>query len=241
MIFHGFRKTTLLDYPGHVAAIAFVGGCNLRCPYCHNSGLVLNKDCPDIFSEEDVLSFLRKRAGLIDGLCISGGEPTLYEELPAFIRKVKQDGFLVKLDTNGTNPKMLRLLLSEKLTDYVAMDIKASPEHYPQVTGFTGVSYDTIRETVSLLLSSDTTYEFRTTIVRELHDVDMIRDIAREIKGCKRYFLQNYKDSGDILIEAMVGEDKDCQAEPLLSSFSAEETALLLEAARECIPDTELR
>lgn len=241
MIFHGFQKTTLLDYPGHVAAIAFVGGCNLRCPYCHNSGLVLNKDCPDIFSEKDVISYLRKRAGLIDGLCISGGEPTLYEELPAFIRRVKQERFLVKLDTNGTNPKMLRLLLSEKLVDYVAMDIKASPERYQQITGFTGVSYDTIRESVALLLDSAIEYEFRTTIVQELHDEDMIRDITREIKGCKRYFLQNYKDSGEILIKTMAGEGKDCQAEPLLSSFSEEEAVLLLEAARECIPETKLR
>lgn len=241
MIFHGFQKTTLLDYPGHVAAIAFVGGCNLRCPYCHNSGLVLNENCPDTFSEEDVLSFLKKRAGLIDGLCISGGEPTLYTDLPDFICRVRQEGFLVKLDTNGTNPAMLRLLLRENLVDYVAMDIKASPERYRQITGFTEVSYDNIRESISLLLDSDIEYEFRTTIVQELHDADMIRNITREIKGCKRYFLQNYKDSGDILIRAMARDEKKCQTERLLSPFHEEEALLLLQAARECVPVTELR
>lgn len=241
MIFQGFQKTTLLDYPGHVAGIVFVGGCNLRCPYCHNSRLVRNENNPDAFSEEEVLSFLRKRTGLIDGLCISGGEPTLYTELPAFIRRVKQLGFLVKLDTNGTNPDMLRLLLQEQLLDYVAMDIKASKERYQQITGFAGISYERIQESLSLLLSSDMEYEFRTTVVRELHDADMIRDIATEIKGCKRYYLQNYKDSGDVLIHAMMQVETGCQPEPLLSSFSEEEAMLLLQAARESVPHTELR
>lgn len=241
MIFHGFQKTTLLDYPGHVAAIAFVGGCNLRCPYCHNSGLVLNENELDTFSEEDVISFLRKRAGVIDGLCVSGGEPTLYRELPDFIRRVKQEGFLLKLDTNGTNPDMLRLLLEENLLDYVAMDVKASPEGYQQITGFTGVSYDKIRKSISLLLASDIDYEFRTTIVRELHNADMIRGIAAEITGCRRYYLQNYKDSGDILIDVMAQDDMNCQAEPLLSSFDDEKAMELLEAAREYVPETELR
>lgn len=241
MIFHGFQKTTLLDYPGHIAAIVFVNGCNFRCPYCHNSSLVLASDNGQTYSENDILSFLRKRKGLTEGLCISGGEPTLYKELPAFIQKVKQEGFFVKLDTNGTNPEMLHLLLKEKLIDYVAMDIKASPERYQQITGFTGIPYESIQASIALLLSSDIDYEFRTTIVREFHDADMIRDITNQIKGCRRYYLQNYNDSGDILIHAIIQRDNDSQTEPVLSAFSKEQAAHLLHIARENIPNAELR
>ena len=135
MNIHGFITLTLLDYPEHLAASIFLGGCNLRCPFCQNGNLVLSPDNEPSISEEEVLAFLKKRSGILEGVCISGGEPTLYRELPDFIEKVKALGYLVKLDTNGTNPEMLRFLYENHLLDYIAMDIKTQPEQYAKVSG----------------------------------------------------------------------------------------------------------
>lgn len=198
MIIQGIQKLTLLDYPGKLATTVFLGGCNFRCPFCHNASLVLSPSSKGCMSEDELFEFLESRKGKIAAVCISGGEPTLYSDLPLFISKIKEMGFLVKLDTNGSNTEMIYSLLSDELIDYVAMDIKSSKDGYDEATGGE-VDLDAIEQSVMLLLNSDIEYEFRTTVVRELHTAEHIRDIAEWIRGAKRYYLQTYKDSGDIL------------------------------------------
>ena len=194
MKFCGLNKTTLLDYPGCVSATIFVGGCNFRCPFCHNGDLVLKSSEIRGYSEEEVLAVLEKRKNVLEGVCITGGEPTLYEKLPEFIEKVKTLGYKVKLDTNGSNPQMLCELLQNKLIDYVAMDIKASEENYYKVCGVP-VDMDKIRKSVELLKEGKVSYEFRTTIVRELHTEEDILKIGEWILGAENYFLQSYQES----------------------------------------------
>jgi len=205
MIIHGLQKLTLLDYPGHTACTVFTGGCNYRCPYCHNAALVLNPHDQPVMEEESFFSFLKKRRGLLDGVAITGGEPTLLADLPVFIRKIRELGFKVKLDTNGTNPAMLAALLEEKLVDYVAMDIKTSPERYAAVTGVPGCSTKAVEQSVKLLMDGDTDFEFRTTVVRELHRPEDFEAIGRWLAGAPRYFLQAFKDSGGLLQEGLSG------------------------------------
>lgn len=201
MFFAGFQKLTLLDYPEKVACILFTMGCNFRCPFCHNASLVRAENKAEI-SEEDVLSFLKKRKGVMDGVCISGGEPLLYDGLGDFIKKVKALGYSVKLDTNGSLPEKLKALVREGLVDYVAMDIKNSFESYDKTTGIK-TDLNNIKESLAFLLSGTVEYEFRTTLVKELHtDADM-ESIGKMIKGAKRYFLQNFVDSGDVLCDNM--------------------------------------
>lgn len=201
MFFAGFQKLTLLDYPEKVACILFTMGCNFRCPFCHNASLVRAEEKPQI-TEEEVLAFLKKRKGVMDGVCISGGEPLLYEELGDFIRKVKSLGYSVKLDTNGSFPERLKSLVREGLVDYVAMDIKNSFDNYDKTTGIK-TDLNNIKESIDFLMSGAVRYEFRTTLVKELHTYENMESIGKMIKGAKRYFLQNFKDSGDVLCENM--------------------------------------
>jgi len=197
MNFAGLQKMTLMDYPQVVSCIIFTQGCNFRCPFCHNSSLVDGVYENEI-TETEILDFLEKRKGLLDGVVISGGEPLLHSEIYSFIKKVKELGFLVKLDTNGSNPDLLKKLVEEKLVDYVAMDIKNSPEEYSLASG-TEKFLDKITESKDFLLQNLVDYEFRTTIIKGIHTKDSLLSAAKWISGAKRYFLQNYKDSGEIL------------------------------------------
>ena len=194
MKFCGLSKTTLLDYPGCVSATIFVGGCNFRCPFCHNGDLVLCSNELPRYTEEEIFAFLKKRKNVLEGVCVTGGEPTLYNELPEFIRKIKELGYKVKLDTNGSNPKMLRELVKEKLVDYVAMDIKASICHYDKVCGVL-VDIEKIKESVDFLKEKNVSYEFRTTIVKELHSKEDIIEIGKWILGAENYYLQSYQET----------------------------------------------
>lgn len=205
----GLMKTTLLDFPGRVACTVFLPGCNMRCPFCHNPRVVFGKD--EIIPTEDVLSFLKKRQGVLDGVCITGGEPTLYGgALKAFIKEIKSLGFLVKLDTNGTSPSLLRELFSEGLLDYVAMDIKSAltKEAYETACGC-AVDLDSIKESIALISESGADYEFRTTVVSEIHTEDDILSAARCLAGKKRYFLQSFVDSGDLIEKEIVFSEMD--------------------------------
>ena len=199
MLINGLQKLSLLDYPGRLAATVFTGGCNLRCPFCHNAPLVLRPNEGERISEKEVLSFLEKRRGILDGVCITGGEPLLQEELADFIVKVRELGFLVKLDTNGTFPERLSSLIRRGLVDYVAMDIKNSFEKYPQTVGIPNFNPAPVFESAALLIRGSLPYEFRTTLVRAFHAEEDIENIGRAIRGAKNYFLQNFEDSGDLV------------------------------------------
>ena len=179
----GLQKTTLLDFPGHVACTIFTGGCNFRCPFCHNSDL-LDNGADDDYTEEEVFEFLHKRKRVLEGVCITGGEPTLQPDLEDFIRKVRELGLAVKLDTNGYKPELLKDLCQKGLLDYVAMDIKASRDHYGEVAGAPGLNMELVDESIAFLLSGITPYEFRTTVVRGLHTAEDFRKIGPWIKGC---------------------------------------------------------
>ena len=199
MLIGGFQKLTLLDFPGKVACILFTPGCNFRCPFCHNGGLVSHVDPSAFLTEGEVLSYLKKRAGLLDGIVVTGGEPLLQQGLEDFLSQVKSMGYAVKLDTNGSFPDRLKAIVEAGLADYVAMDIKNSPEKYPLTAGCESVSMEAINESIRYLLSGKVDYEFRTTVTAELHTPKDIEAIARQIRGAKRYFLQNFKDSGDLV------------------------------------------
>lgn len=195
----GFQKLTLLDFPGKVACILFTPGCNFKCPFCHNGGLVTHIDPQTFLTQEEVLSYLKKRIGLLDGIVITGGEPLLQEGVESFLTQVKAMGYAVKLDTNGTFPRKLKMLAEAGLVDYVAMDIKNTPEKYSLTAGCPGLSLDAVQESISYLLSNAVDYEFRTTVTAELHTPQDIGAIAKWIAGAKRYYLQNFKDSGDLV------------------------------------------
>ncbi len=190
----GLQKTTLVDYPGQVAATVFLTGCNFRCPFCYSSELVLPekiKKQPKI-SEKELFDFLGGRRGLLEGIVICGGEPTCNEDLPEFIKKIKEMGFLVKLDTNGSNPRMLKNLVDERLVDYVAMDIKAPKRKYQEVAGIK-INIKDIEESIRILEEGTVDYEFRTTVVPTLHSREDIIEIAKWIGSAKRFFLQNFR------------------------------------------------
>ena len=207
----GLQKTTLLDFPGHVAATIFTGGCNFRCPFCHNSDL-LGQDAEAAFSEEEVLKFLTKRRGILEGVAITGGEPTLQPDLRSFIQKVRELGYKIKLDTNGSRPDVLRALCEEGLIDYVAMDIKTCKERYPLVSGIPSLQIEGIIESVDFLKQSSIPYEFRTTVVRELHSAEDFVRIGEWIAGCSNYYLQNFVDSDHILVSGF----SSCSKEELM-------------------------
>ena len=228
MRIHGFQKMTLLDYPGKVAATVFTGGCNFRCPFCHNALLVDGLDEAPVFDEEEVLTHLKKKAGLLDGVAITGGEPLLQKDIGAFLMKLRDFGYQIKLDTNGSFPDRLADLVEKGLVDYEAVDIKNRPEKYAETVGVKDFDLAPVRETVDLLLSGRVDYEFRTTVVRQFHTVEDIAAAAAWIRGARRYFLQNFVDSGNLLVPGCTGVPQ-------------EEMEEMAKAARAFVPETALR
>lgn len=224
----GFQKMTMLDYPGKVACTVFTGGCNFRCPFCHNALLVTEVDECVLWDENEIIEYLYKRKGIIDGVCITGGEPLMQKDIAGFLRKVKGTGLPVKLDTNGSYPEKLRELVAEGLIDYVAMDIKNSKEKYPATVGLEKYDISKVEESVDFLLSGAVDYEFRTTVVKEFHTAADIADITEWISGAKRYFLQGFVDSGNL-----IGEN--------LSAYRPQEMVEICSAAQEKLPNTVLR
>lgn len=200
----GLQKMTLLDYPGKVACTVFLGGCNFRCPFCHNSEL-LGQNAPQFIMADELFAFLQKRQGLLEAVCISGGEPTLQPKLSEFISKIKELNFLVKLDTNGYRPDVLRQLLEDGLLDYVAMDVKNDLEHYPLTCGLNSMDINAIQESLSLLLQVKTKYELRTTVVEQLHNADSFKGITAMLQRlspehkCQKYFLQPFVDRETVI------------------------------------------
>lgn len=201
----GIQRLSLLDYPDQTCCTVFTVGCNYRCPFCHNAAIIEHRPAEKAISEEDVITFLKKRRGLLDGVCISGGEPLLHDDLENFIREIKALGFLVKLDTNGSFPGKLKQLIETGLVDYVAMDIKNSPDLYGRTIGINNYSLESVKESVDLLLLGRVTYEFRTTVVCQFHTSNEILSMARWLKGAERYYLQNFVDSGDVLERGLSG------------------------------------
>ena len=228
MKIYGLNKTTLLDYPGRVAATIFLGGCNFRCPFCQNSSLVLSPDRQSEIPEEEVLSFLKKRKGILEGVCVTGGEPTLSPELPEFLKKIQDLGYPVKLDTNGSRPQVLKDLESRNLIQMTAVDIKACPNNYPSLCGLVHPDLDSIKETVDFLINGSLDYEFRTTVVRELHTEQDFIQIGQWIVGAKAYYLQAYRDSEEVL-------------QPGFSSYSQKELMYFRDILKRTIPLVELR
>ena len=221
MEINGFLKMTLLDFPGKVACTIFCGGCNFRCPFCHNAFLVTELEKAESFSEVEVLNFLNKRQGLLDGVCITGGEPLLQPDLEEFIRKIKSMGFLVKLDTNGYLTDRLQHLVNEGIIDYVAMDIKNSPKKYALTAGLKEIETERIKESVDFLINGKIDYEFRTTVANELHDIEDIKEIGKLIRGAKRYFIQNFEDSGHLIGEGLspVSEENLLKMQQIATDF----------------------
>ena len=207
MKIYGFQKMTLLDFPGRVACTLFTAGCNFRCPFCHNASLVTHIDGEEI-DKEEIFSYLNKRKGLLDGVCITGGEPLLQKDIADFIRSVKEMGFAVKLDTNGSFPEKLKELIDGGLLDYVAMDIKNSKEKYDLTCG-TSVDITVIERSVELLKQGRVDYEFRTTLVKELHSEEDIVSMAKWLSGTRYWFLQGFVDSGDLIEKGLSGHSEE--------------------------------
>lgn len=228
MNIYGLNKTTLLDYPGHLAAVIFLGNCNFRCPFCHNKGLVTELSSSQSLLETDVLDFLLKRKGILEGVCITGGEPTLSKNLPLFIEKIKHMGYLVKLDTNGSNPDVLKVLCNYGLVDYIAMDIKNSKGKYIETSGLNSLDLNRIEDSIYFLMNGTIEYEFRTTVVRELHKKEDFYEIGKWISNCKSYYLQNYKETEGVI-------------SPGFSSYSKDELLDFVEFLLPLIPSISLR
>ena len=235
MLIKGLQKLTLLDYPGRIACTVFLGGCNMRCPFCHNGSLVLPEMMGETIEVEDFLAFLESRVGRLQGVCVSGGEPTLHSDLGELLGKIKEMGFEVKLDTNGTNPEMLSALISDGLVDYVAMDIKNSPEKYEVTAGLSselGIRnsefVDCIKASAALLMEGRVDFEFRTTLVSELHAEDDIRTIGEWLSGEEKYFLQTYRNEGDLIVGGF-------------SSLTKEDSENYLKILKKYIPNAKIR
>ena len=209
MVIHGLNKLTLLDFPEHTACTLFCGQCNFRCPFCQNSSIVIDPDSEPVIPWETIEAFLVKRKGLLTGVCITGGEPTLRPDLRDTIVRIKELGYKVKLDTNGYMPDVLEELIDEKLLDMVAMDIKSSRDSYARACGIINVDTERIGKSVTLLMNSSITYEFRTTMVRGLQTDEDMRSIGAWIRGAKRYYLQHYEDSDLVMDRSMKGFSKD--------------------------------
>ncbi len=223
----GLQKLTLLDFPGKVACTIFTFGCNFRCPFCHNASLVRRNGEADALREKDIFAFLDKRRGILDGVCISGGEPLLHPETPALIKAIHDKGFSVKLDTNGSFPDRLRAVMESHCVDYVAMDIKNAPEKYAETTAAEGI-LEAVRESVGYLKRGTVPYEFRTTVVRQFHNAESIEAIGAWIKGAPHYYLQSFVDSGHLLSDRCSGVPK-------------EEMERYLATARRFVPDAGIR
>lgn len=204
----GLQKMTLLDYPGKVACTVFLSGCNFRCPFCHNSGLLTREEQP-LMEAAEFLAFLSKRHGLLDAVCVSGGEPTLHPGLEDLLRSIKALGFLTKLDTNGSRPDVLKKLVAAGLVDYVAMDVKNSPARYAETAGLPQIDLDSIAESLQFLLSGAVDYELRTTVAAQLHDETSIREMAQWVSSlgggvkAKRFFLQPFTDRDSVLFSGL--------------------------------------
>ncbi len=245
----GIQKLTLLDFPGRLAATIFTPGCNLRCPFCHNASLVdpaelkVTLEETGLLDQQEVLDFLRERFGRLTGLAVTGGEPLMQTGILDFLKQVKDIGYAIKLDTNGTNPERLRALLSAGIVDYVAMDLKNCREKYAATTGLpessTAILYESTLLSARFIRESGVEHEFRTTVVAQLHTVDDIRAIAKDFAGAPAYFLQSFADSGDIL-----GSGCDYNSLPDDQKFTAaprETMEAMQKAAQEFIPNTQLR
>lgn len=217
MLIKGLQKLTLLDFPEKMACTVFTFGCNFRCPFCHNASLVLADRADEhSMTEEDFFDFLSTRRRILEGVCITGGEPTLQPDLPAFIRRVREMGFAVKLDTNGYRPAVLKALVVEGLVDYVAMDVKNSLPRYGETVGITRFDTTPVEESMDFLMEGQVPFEFRTTLVRGLHTREDIRAIGERLAGEERYFLQTFEDSGDLIGQSLSGFDRN-ETEALLS------------------------
>ena len=226
MVLGGLQKLTLLDFPGHVACTVFTLGCNFRCPFCHNALLVEGEDSPT-YDVEEFFSFLQKRKGVLDGVAVTGGEPLLQKDIIPFLQRIKDMGFAVKLDTNGSFPKVLKEILDKNLVDYVAMDVKNAKEKYPLTAGWQG-DISQVEESIRLLMQGSVPYEFRTTTVAQLHTVEDFRSMGKWIRGAQRYYIQQFRESEHILGEGFTPPTE-------------EQMNLYLLAARECIPHAQLR
>lgn len=228
MLLKGLQKLTLLDYPGKVGATVFTGGCNLRCPFCHNASLVVFEKDSDSISEEEFFAFLQKRRGMLESVCVSGGEPTLQGDLIEFIEKIRSLGYLVKLDTNGARPEVLSELIEKGLVNYVAMDIKSSKEGYPSAVGIESFDLSGIEKSIEILKKCKVDFEFRTTVAKGLHTKEDIEGIGKWLEGDVKFFLQTFRDSGDILGEGC-------------SDYSEGEMKEFLEIVKKYLPRAELR
>ncbi len=227
MNIHGLQKMTLLDFPGKVACTVFLGGCDMRCPFCHNFELV-DMNAPAIMDDQELLRFLGGRVGLLDGVAFTGGEPLLRNDLGDVIRKIRDMGFLIKLDTNGNHPDRLKEFLDEGLVDYVAMDVKNSRARYGETIGLPGFDTSNIEESIRILKESNVEYEFRTTVMREYHDEDSFKDIAQMISGAKNYYIQCFIDRDTVPTEG-------------LSAYTADELRGFLEIVKPYVENAGLR
>lgn len=214
MIIKGFQKLTLLDFPGRTACTVFTGGCNFRCPFCHNALLVTKQD-DDYFTEEEIFAHLRLRKNVLDGVAVTGGEPLLQKDIERFLYEIKEEGYAVKLDTNGSFPEKLQGILELGLVDYVAMDIKNCPEKYGATIGLESYDITPVKESIELLKNSSIDYEFRTTVTENFHTVEDMESIAKWISHTPHYFLQNFVDSGNLIDESCRGVSRDTMREML--------------------------
>ena len=228
MKIQGLQKLTLLDFPEKVACTVFTAGCNFRCPFCHNASLVVDIPNEAEMIEEEFLKFLKKRTGILEGVCVTGGEPLLQPDVENFIRKIKELGFLVKLDTNGSFPDKLKDLVKKNLVDYVAMDVKNAPELYGITCGTDERFLEAVRESVSFLKEGNVSFEFRTTVVKHLHTEDSFEKIGQWLRGTDRYYLQKFKDSGDLINGHMQG-------------YEDEEMEKFLEIVQKYVPEARIR
>ncbi len=226
----GIQKLTLLDYPGTVACTVFTAGCNFRCPFCHNAMLVLPEQIEtNYLTDGEMFDFLRKRRGVLDGVAVTGGEPLLHRDMPEFLSRIKELGYKIKLDTNGSNPALLREIVGAGLVDRVAMDIKNAPESYAETIGFERFDIAPVEQSKNFLLEGSVDYEFRTTVVRGIHTKESLIGAAKWISGAKEYYLQQFKDSGSLVM----GEG--------LSAYDEKQMHELAEAVREYVPTVEVR
>ncbi len=228
MRIQGLQKLTLLDFPERTACTVFTAGCNFRCPFCHNASLVVDIQPAVGIAEEEFFCFLKKRQGILDGVCITGGEPLLQPDLEAFIKRIKESGYAVKLDTNGSFPDKLKHLAEKQLVDYVAMDIKNAPDTYAVTAGVERLDMEAIKKSVSYLKKGHVAYEFRTTVVKNYHEKESFEKIGQWIAGAEKYFLQNFVNSGDLIGRHTRG-------------CSEEEMREYLEVVHRYVPKAELR